>query len=184
MKFEFVILTKLINVILIICLVSSCSDRLQKIKNQSKIIFLPTSIAENINTKYTDSGQLKSILLSPKMINFSNEEFPFYEFPNSINLTLLSKNNDSSKIISNRAVVYNDTDIIDLRGNVVLTTNTNDTLFTDQLYYDQKKEWLFTDSAVKFRTTDYITYGNGFDSNQNFTNAQVLEVTGSIFIEQ
>jgi LPS export ABC transporter protein LptC len=118
------------------------------------------------------------------MINFSNEEFPFYEFPDGIKLTLLAKNNDSSKIISNRAVVYNDTDIIDLRGDVVLTTNTNDTLFTDQLYYDQKKEWLFTDSAVKFRTTDYITYGNGFDSNQDFTNAQVLEVTGSIFIEQ
>jgi len=37
---------------------------------------------------------------------------------------------------------------------------------------------------VKFRTKDYITNGVGFDSNKNFTNAQVLEVNGRIFIDE
>ena len=32
-------------------------------------------------------------------------------------------------------------------------------------------------------TKNYITDGKGFDSNQDFTNAQVIEVTGRIFIE-
>ena len=49
------------------------------------------SIAENINTKYTDSGRLTSILVSSKMINFSNQDFPFYEFPEGIHLTLFDK---------------------------------------------------------------------------------------------
>jgi len=57
-------------------------------------------------------------------------------------------------------------------------------LFTEQLFYDQKKEWLFTNYPVKFRTKDYVTNGNGFDSNKNVTNAQVLEVTGRIFIDE
>ncbi|MGC6438054.1 MAG: LPS export ABC transporter periplasmic protein LptC [Flavobacteriaceae bacterium] len=162
----------------------SCNKRLDKINISSNVPFLPVSTAENINTKHTDSGKLTSILLSPKMINFSNQEFPFYEFPDGINLTLLDDNNQSSTVLSDKAILYNKTDLIDLRGNVILTTATNDTLYTDQLYYDQKKEWLFTDNPVKFRTKDYITNGNGFDANQNFTNAQVLEVTGRIYIEE
>ena len=97
------------------------------------------SVAQNINTKYTDSGRLTTVLLSPKMVNFSNQEFPYYEFPDGINLTLYDRSNKSSTVESKHAIVYNETDLIDLRGDVVLITSNNDTLFTYQLYYDQKK---------------------------------------------
>jgi LPS export ABC transporter protein LptC len=162
----------------------SCNKRLDKLQQSSKLSYLPTSVAENINTKHTDSGRLTSNLVSPKMINFSNRSFPYYQFPDGIDFTIYDEQNQPSFVVANSAVVYNKTDLIDLRGDVVLTTSTNDTLFTDQLYYDQKKEWLFTDFPVKFRTKDYLTNGNGFDANQDFTNAQVLEVTGRIYIEE
>lgn len=161
----------------------SCTKRLDKIQ-QHKSSYLPMSIAENINTKHTDSGRLTSVLQSSKMINFSNKEFPYYQFPEGIDLTVYDDQNQPSFVVANTAVVYNNTELIDLRGDVVLTTSSNDTLYTDQLYYDQEKEWLFTDFPVKFRTKDYLTNGNGFDANQNFTNAQVLEVTGRIYIEE
>ena len=163
--------------------VFSCNNSLKEVQDLNADSYGPMSIAENINTKYTDSGRLTSILVSPKMYNFTNDKFPYYEFPNGINLTLFDNNQDKNTVIANRAVVYSQTDLIDLRGNVVLTTATNDTLFTDQLFYDQEKEWLFTNFPVKFRTKDYLTKGNGFDSNKNFTNAQVIEVTGQIFID-
>ena len=184
MKIKPSISTKSTAVLSIIAMLFSCSKGLDQIQVSNKTDFLPMSIAENINTKYTDSGRLTSILVSSKMINFSNQDFPFYKFPEGIHLTLFDKKKASSTVLSNNAMVYNETDLIDLRGDVVLTTATNDTLFTDQLYYDQKKEWLFTDFPVKFRTKDYITNGNGFDANQDFTNAQVLEVTGRIYIAE
>ena len=53
--------------------------------------YFTISVAENINTKYVGSGKLKSVLNSQKMINFSNQEFPFYEFPNGVDLLLLVK---------------------------------------------------------------------------------------------
>lgn len=162
----------------------SCNNTLKKVQGLDSSSYAPMSIAENINTKYTDSGILTSILVSPKMLNFTNREFPYYEFPNGIDLTLLDNKQNKNTVTADHAFVYSQTDLIDLQGNVILTTNTNDTLFTDQLFYDQKKEWLFTNFAVKFRTKDYLTNGNGFDSNKNVTNAQVLEVTGRIFIDQ
>ena len=162
----------------------SCNNTLKEVQNVGIETYVPMSVAENINTKYTDSGRLTSILISPKMLNFSNRDFPFYEFPVGVNLTMFDEADQKSTIKSDFAIVYSKTDIIDLQGNVVLTTSTNDTLFTEQLFYDQKKEWLFTNHPVKFRTKDYITNGNGFDSNKNFTNAQVLEVKGRIFVDE
>ena len=74
--------------------------------------------------------------------------------------------------------------MIDLQQNVKIITNTNDTLFADQLYYDQVREWIYTNEPVTFKTATDIIHGNGFDSNKDFTNAEVLEVTGVISIEE
>ncbi|MDG2499427.1 MAG: LPS export ABC transporter periplasmic protein LptC [Flavobacteriaceae bacterium] len=184
MKFNDNIVLKNIVPLVVVAMFFSCNNTLKQVQELDTTSYTPLSIAENINTKYTDSGRLTVILISPKMVNFTNREFPFYKFPEGIDLTLFDDNNNKNTVTSNHAIVYDQTDLIDLQGNVVLTTSTNDTLFTEQLYYDQKKEWLFTNQAVKFRTKDYITNGIGFDSNKNFTNAQVLEVNGRIFIDE
>ena len=76
------------------------------------------------------------------------------------------------------------TNLIDLQGHVRITTQASDTLYADQLFYDQKNEWLFTNQPVKFRKGSDIINGNGFDSNSKFTNAEVLEVTGIITLDE
>jgi len=167
-----------------VTLLFSCKNNFKEIQNIGALDIGPLSIAENINTKYTDSGKLVSHLISPKMLNYSNREFAFYEFPEGINLTMFDKENNKSNVLADYAILYNETDLIDLQGNVVLTTHNKDTLYADQLFYHQKKEWLFTNYPVRFRTKNEIINGVGFDSNRDFTQAQVLEVTGRIFIDE
>lgn len=162
----------------------SCKNNFKEVQNIGIVDSGPLSEAENINTKYTDSGKLKMNLISPKMLDFSNRAFAFFEFPESINLDFFDDDNNKSNVVADYALAYAATDIIDLRGNVVLTTHTNDTLFAEQLYYDQKREWLFTNMPVRFVRQNEIINGNGFDSNRNFTNAEVLETHGIIFIDE
>jgi len=80
--------------------------------------------------------------------------------------------------------VYTNTDLIDMQDNVVITTHDNRVLKTDQLFYDQKKEWLSTNKPVSFKTEQDLINGNGFDSNSSFSNAEVLEVTGIITLDE
>jgi LPS export ABC transporter protein LptC len=162
----------------------SCQDNFKAVQNIGVLDSAPLTIAENINTKYTDSGIIKSVLLSPKMLNYSNRDYPFYEFPVGIDLTLFDDDQKKSNIVSDYAVLYQDTDLIDLRGNVVLATHDKDTLFAEQLFYDQKREWLFTNGPVTFKTKDQLIKGNGFDSNRNFTNAHVIEMTGHMYLNE
>lgn len=162
----------------------SCENNFKAVQNIGILDSGPLTIAENINSKYTDSGRLKTILQSPKMLNYSNREFAFYEFPEGLKLILFDKEKKESNVYSDYAIMYDKTGIIDLQGNVVIATHDKDTLFADQLFYDQNKEWLFTNQPVTFKMQDQLINGNGFDSNRDFTNAQVLEMTGHVYLNE
>ncbi len=118
----------------------SCKNNFKEIQNIGALGSGPLTIAENINTKYVDSGRLKSNLLSSKMLDFSNRKFAFTEFPNGIDFTIYDDDGNKSNVISDYAIIYDETDLIDLQGNVVLITHKKDTLFAEQLFYDQKRE--------------------------------------------
>ena len=69
------------------------------------------------------------------MLNFSNASFPYFEFPNNIEVTLYDQNNNQTKIIADYAISYSNSDLIDLRGNVVVSTHLMDTLITTVVLY-------------------------------------------------
>ena len=162
----------------------SCKDNFKEVQKMGVSENEPIGIAENINLKYTDSGKIKAILLSPKMFDYSNRNFPYNEFTEGLVLDLFDDENKKSVVVADYGIIYNLTNLIDLQGNVRITTQANDTLYADQLFYDQKNEWLFTNKPVKFRKGFDIINGNGFDSNSKFTNAEVLEVTGIITLDE
>lgn len=162
----------------------SCNNSLNEIKKIGVSENEPIGIAENIHLKYTDSGVVKAILLSPKMFDYRNRAFPFSEFPEGINLELFDDDNQKSIVLADYAIIYDNTDLMDLQGHVVITTKDNDTLFAEQLFYDQKREWLFTNKPVTFRTGLDLINGNGFDSDTKFKNAEVLEINGIITVDE
>ena len=169
---------------LILVILISCKDNFKDVQKIGVSENEPIGVAENINSIHTDSGKVKAILLSPKMLNYQNRDFPFYEFPDGITLDLFDNQNKKNVIVADYAISYSETNLIDLQGNVKITTSTNDTLFAEQLFYDQKKEWVFTNKPVKFKQGLDVIYGNGFDSDTKFTNAEVLEGTGIVTLDE
>ncbi len=162
----------------------SCKNNFKEVQKIGISENEPIGIAEHINLKYTDSGKVQANLISDKMYDYSNRDFPYSEFTEGIVLQLFDSNDQKSTIVSDYAIVYDRTDLIDLQGNVVLTTHDGKKLNAEQLYYDQKKEWLFTNKPVKFADNDQIINGNGFDSNMDFTTSRVLEITGIVYLDE
>jgi len=163
----------------------SCKNNFKDVQQIGVLQNGPVGEAKNINLKYTDSGKLKANLLSPKMLDFSNRDFAFSEFPEGIHLNLFDDQNNKSVVIADYAISYTETDLIDLQGNVVFMTHTKDTLYADQMYYDQKREQLFSNSPVRFSFASGNTgKGNIFDSDIRFENYEILEGSGSADIDQ
>ena len=161
----------------------SCKDNYKEVQKIGISENEPIGEAENFNLKYTDSGRVTVNLISPKRLDYSNRDFPYEEFPEGINLNLFDKDNNKNTVVSDYAITYKRTSIIDLQGNVVITTHDGNVLKSQQLYFDRKREWLFTNVPVTFQSGQDIIHGNGFDSNKDFSNAEVLEVTGIFTVE-
>jgi LPS export ABC transporter protein LptC len=161
----------------------SCSQD-KEIFNNFKKAEIPISSASNINSVHTDSGKVSSILNSPKMLNFSNAVFPYYEFPNQLEVILFDKNNNKTNIVADYAISYSNSDLIDLRGNVIISTHLKDTLITDQLYYDRGQEWLFTNFDFRYVSLDKDIFGKGFDSDKSFEKIKFLEVNGFVSLDE
>jgi len=172
-------------VALVTTILFSCKNNFKDVQQIGVLQNGPVGEAKNINLKYTDSGRIKANLISPKMLDYSNRDFAFSEFPEGIHLDLFDDENHKSVVVADYAISYSETDLIDLQGNVVLMTYTKDTLYAEQMYYDQKREQLFTNLPVRFSFASGNTgRGNIFDSDIRFENYEILEGSGSADIDQ
>jgi len=168
---------------IVVTMFFSCKDNFKEIQQIGVLQNEPIGIAEDINLKYTDSGKVKANLLSPKMKDFSNRQFAFTEFPEGIKLMLYDKGQQST-ILSDYAISYDQNDLIDLQDNVIIITQQGDSIFANQLYYDQKNEQIFTNEAFKMVSPTKIITGNGFNSDKDFKHFEALEVTGIIYLDE
>ena len=161
-------------------LVLGCESNFKEVQKINNSEFIPSGEAENFNLKYTDSGRIKSILVSPKMLDYSNVEFPFTEFPNGIHVTMYDNNGKQTFITSDYAVTFKGTELIDLQKNVKISNETGQTLETQQLYFDQKNEWFFTEKKFKFTDPKGISYGEGIDFSKDFKILNSQRINGEI----
>ncbi len=149
----------------------ACESNYQNVKNLSLSDGAPIAEGKNINFKYTDSGKLVTNLIAEKLLDYSNLDFPYKEFPNGIKVLYWNDKGEKSTVTSDYAIQFDETGLVDLRKNVVLVTADSVVLKADQLYWDQKNKWVFTDKPyqIKFKDGSYNDGAVGFDSSEDFT---------------
>lgn len=149
----------------------SCEGNYQNVRKLNLSDGAPIAEGKEINFKYTDSGKLVTNLLAAKLLDYSNLEFPYKEFPEGIEVLFWDKNGKKSTVNSDYAIQFDNTGLVDLRDNVVLITADSVVLKANQLYWDQKNKWVFTDQPyqIKFKDGSYNDGAVGFDSSQDFT---------------
>ncbi len=166
--------------ILFCFLIIGCESNFREVQKMGFAEFSPSGDAEGINLKYTDSGRITANLISPKMLDYATVEFPFTEFPKGIHLTLFDKNGKETYIDAKYAVSHADTKIIDLQNDVKISNQNGELLETEQLYYDQKNEWFFTEKKFKFTSSKGVSYGEGIDFSKDFKKVNSQKISGEI----
>ncbi|RFN58787.1 LPS export ABC transporter periplasmic protein LptC [Marixanthomonas ophiurae] len=148
----------------------SCEGNYKNVKKLSLKDNEPLGIGKDVNFKYTDSGKVIANVITPLFLDFSSLKFPYKEFPKGVEVRFWNEKDQKSTVTSKYAIQYEDTGIIDLRDSVVLVTHDSLVLRADQLYWDQKNQWVFTNQPYQIEFKDG-SYNDGawFDSSQDFT---------------
>jgi LPS export ABC transporter protein LptC len=160
--------------------VASCESNFKEVQKMGLSEFTPSGDADSINLKYTDSGRITANLISPKMLDYATVAYPFTEFPNGMHLTLFDKNGRQTYVDAKYAISHKTTNIIDLQGNVKISNQNGELLETEQLYYDQKNEWFFTEKKFKFTSPKGVSYGEGIDFSKDFKKVNSQKISGQV----
>ena len=171
-------------ILVALLLMSSCESNFREVQKSNFAEFTPSGEADTIDLKYTDSGKIKSILVSPKMLDYATVEFPFTEFPKGVKVTMYDNNGKKTFVTSKYAITFKNTDLIDLQGNVKITNEAGQLFETEQLYFDQKNEWFYTEKRFKFTDAKGFTYGEGVDFSKDFKIINSQRISGEVQSEK
>jgi LPS export ABC transporter protein LptC len=111
--------------------------------------------------------------------------FQYSEFPEGLKVIFYNDKNQENTVVADYGILYNQTKIVDLQGNVVLLAHDGSRLETDQMYWDAEKEWLFTEQPFTFANEDYNTAATRLDTNKEFSIFQTGTLSyGTIAVEE
>ncbi|WP_340077679.1 LPS export ABC transporter periplasmic protein LptC [Leptobacterium sp. I13] len=163
----------------------SCQGNYKEVQKLSVTERFPGGVAENFQLTYTDSGVVKAILTSPLNTDFSNQEFPYQEFPKGLSVEFFDEQQKKSVVTADYGIIYSATNLIDLQGNVILETHDGKKLEAPQIYWDQSNEWIFTKEKFVFTNPEEgtIMHGEGIDFDKEFKVANAHKTYGVFSIE-
>tara|TARA_B100001175_G_C19514512_1_gene646336 strand:- start:6079 stop:6666 length:588 start_codon:yes stop_codon:yes gene_type:complete len=144
----------------------------------------PVGTAYDIRMTYTDSTVIKAILTAPINLDYTHLSFKYSEFPEGLKIIFYNNKNEENTLVADYGILYNQTKIIDLKGNVVLFSDDGSRLETDQMYWDSENEWLFTEQPFTFKNVNYDMAAIRLDTNKEFSKFQTGKLTGTMLVKE
>lgn len=159
----------------------SCTDATEKLK-QMEDFEGPMLELYNIRTLYSDSMVVRMIMNAATQLEFESGD---REFPDGILIEFLEADGSiSSTLTANVAYYYKETNLYKAVGDVeVKGYETNEKLNTEELWWDPRKEEVFTDKFVRIESEGEILTGEGLKAKQDFSEYEILKPLGSFYID-
>lgn len=130
----------------------------------------PTMLTRDVATFISDSGYTKYKITTPLWAMYEESKEPFWRFPEGLDLEQYDRmlrpqanmRCDSAHYLSQRRIWR-------LDGNVVMVNTMHDTFLTQQVYWDQSKRMVYSDSFIHIVRSDRVIEGYGFESDEQMT---------------
>ena len=110
--------------------------------------------------------------------------FRYAEFPDGLKVVFYDNLEQENELIADYGILYSDTKLIDLKGNVRLKSHDGSVLTTTQLFWDAESEWLFTEQPFRFEDSDYNFEALRLDTNKEFTKFQTGSLIGTVTVSE
>jgi LPS export ABC transporter protein LptC len=172
----------IITLIIIALSVISCEKKTGTIQ-KIDILTLPSLTAKDIKTIYTDSGKVQLVLSAPIIETYEKTETPYSEFKSGINVLFHDGHEKPvASVRANYAKFTNNKNLWELHDSVVAINEAGDKLETELLFWDQKKDIIYTDRFVKITTEDQIIQGYGLESDPKLSKRRIKNMSAIIYI--
>ncbi len=162
----------------------SCNNDIKQVQEITREDNLPMDVQENLVLQYSDSSFVRLQLEAPLAESYTQLDDPQRKFPKGIEVFFFdSQGVQETRLKANQANNFINKRLWHATGDVVVVNRKGEQLNTEELYWDEKKEKIYSDVFVKITTGKEIIMGEGFESDQNFDNYVINKVTGQIALD-
>lgn len=167
-------------------LIMSCETDLKEVDRIAAIqAEEPVDISIGITVIFSDSAVVQAKMTAPEMRHY-NVEAPYYEFQEGVTIMFYDEHSiETQRITADYAIQKEVEELIEFRGNVIITRADGSVIKTEELIHDQKENTFYNHVPI----TAYFTDGKGnfmgssFQSDGSFQNIEVQNSTGLYIFE-
>lgn len=146
---------------------------------------LPVMDTRGVTTLVSDSGLIRYRIETEEWLVYDRKDPPYWAFEKGVYLekfdTLFQV---EASIQADTAYYYNKVELWKLMGNVHIQNLKGEKFDTELLYWDQRKERVYSDKFIRIEQPDRIITGYGFESNQQMTKYTIRKSGGIFYVDE
>lgn len=167
-------------------LFSSCSGKKKEFGEAiTERDSLPVMDTRGVTTLVSDSGITRYRINTEEWLVFDRKSPPYWAFEKGVYLEKFdSIFQVEASIKSDTAYFYTKEELWKLIGNVDIQNLKGERFNTELLYWDQKKQRVYSDQFIRIEQPDRIITGRGFESNQQMTVYTIRQPEGIFYVDE
>ena len=140
---------------------------------------MPSMSTRNISTLISDSGITQYRIISPLWDIYDELDTPYWSFPEGLYLEKFDSDyNVIATVGADSAKYYKDQRLWRLEGEVEMTKFPDELFLSPRVFWDQRKQQLYSDTFIHIENATHIIEGTGFISDESLSKYRILHPNG------
>ena len=146
---------------------------------------VPTLHSEDVVTLISDSGVTQYRISAKWWDIYDKASEPYWYFPKKIFVEKFDTlYRTEASIKGDTAYFYSNKKLWRLVGNIDIFNTAGDRFQTEELFWDQRSQKIYSDKFIHIEKQDVILEGTGFESNEQMTKYVIRNTSGIFPIEK
>ena len=160
----------------------SCRTDMQTINQVTSVTNLPSESMKDAAIVYSDSGKVEMKLTGKQIDRYVDKKY--IDFPQGMQILFYD---DSMKVNSqlkaDYGIRYEAEGKMEAKRNVEVVNVKGEKLNTEHLIWDETKDSIYTKAFVKITNGNEVIYGDGLESNRDFSVYRIKNIKGVINLD-
>ena len=169
--------------VMLVGIICGCQDEAKKkaeAMSDEELAQVPGMVTTDVSMLISDSGKIRYHVITPVWYTYNlNPSNDYWYFPEGIELQQLDDDmQPAGNIMADTAYYKEREQLWHLIHNVRIANVQGERFNTEELFWDGKRQTIYSDSFIHIERHHDILEGYGFTSDQSFTKYEIRRTTG------
>ena len=175
----------LLGGLFVVLLLTSCKGKKETTAAFVDRKEIPVLDTREVSMLISDSGVTRYRINTPHWQIYDKAVPSYWEFKEGVYLEEFNEDlSIEASLKADYAKYLDQQELWELDGNVHVQNEEGEEFDTQQLFWDQRREQVYSDSLITIHRASSTIMGIGFESNQTMTQYTILQPTGFFPVEE